>query len=237
MSKGIALREAEAAGLVITKTMQTQLERYLEMVLDWNTRMNLTAIEQPDEIWIKHFYDSWLLALTPEWNGLGRLVDIGAGAGFPGIPLKIVYPALQVVLLETSAKKVEFLRSVVKTLGLNGIQPVHDRAEHLAQIGTYRESFHWVVARAVAALNVLAEYSLPFVMTGGWFAAYKGPDGESELDKARAAIELLGGQADYVFHGRMPLDYGDRTLVMIQKRRICPSQYPRKAGIPLKRPL
>jgi 16S rRNA (guanine527-N7)-methyltransferase len=237
MSKGIALSEAEKAGLVITKTMRMQLERYLEMILDWNTRTNLTAIDQPDEIWIKHFYDSWLLALTPEWNGLGRLVDIGTGAGFPGIPLKIVYPELQVILLEASAKKVEFLRSVVKTLGLNGIQPVHDRAEHLAQMGMYRESFHWVVARAVAALNVLAEYSLPFAMAGGWFVAYKGPDGESELGKARVAIELLGGQADYVFHGRLPLGYGDRNLVMIQKRRACASQYPRKAGIPLKRPL
>jgi 16S rRNA (guanine527-N7)-methyltransferase len=237
MGEEAALREAERRGIIVTDGMRIQLERYLEMILSQNARVNLTRILDPDEIWIKHFYDSWALAAVPDWNGAGRLVDVGSGAGFPGIPIKILYPDLEVVLLDSMGKRVEFLRYVIEALDLKGIRTARGRAEELARGLDYRESFDWVVSRAVADLSVLAEYCLPFASLGGWFAAYKGPDPRDEIVGAGFAIESLGGRLRHCYDCALPLGYGERNLVAIRKEERSPGEYPRKSGIPAKKPL
>jgi 16S rRNA (guanine527-N7)-methyltransferase len=237
MSEEVALTEAGKNGIVVTAAMRDQLERYLEIIRSENERVNLTRIQDPDEIWIKHFYDSWTLAAAPDWSGTGRMLDVGSGAGFPGIPIKILYPDLRVVLLDSARKRIDFLRYVTAALGLSGIQAVHGRAEDLARAAPYRESFEWVVSRAVAELRVLAEYCLPFAALDGWFAAYKGPASQSEIEGARFAIERLGGRLERCYSCTLPLGYGERNLVMIHKTESSPAEYPRKAGTPARKPL
>jgi 16S rRNA (guanine527-N7)-methyltransferase len=237
MSEQAALTEAGKNGLMVTNDMRRRLKRYLEILQEQNTCVNLTRILDSDEIWIKHFYDSWTLAMVPGWDGTGRMADVGSGAGFPGIPLKILYPELNVVLMDSVNKRVDFLRYAIGVLGLERIEAVHGRAEDLARLTLYRESFNWVSARAVAGLSVLAEYCLPFASLGGWFAAYKGPDPQDEMDEARFGIERLGGCLKYCVPCQLPLGYGKRHLIMIQKIRETSGAYPRKSGVPARKPL
>ena len=219
-----------------------QVERfrsYYDELISWNEKVNLTAVAGWEEVQERHFLDSLAVGSAlpaTVLDGSDRLLDVGSGAGFPGLPLKIAFPRIDVTLLESTAKKTAFLRHVVDTLGLEGIDVVTGRAEEEAHRPELRERFGSVVSRAVARLNVLAELCLPFCVVGGVMIAQKGPKVEEELDRARNAIETLGGRAEE--RGMLvgpPVGIG--TLVTIEKDHATPPSYPRRPGIPSKRPL
>jgi 16S rRNA (guanine527-N7)-methyltransferase len=224
-------------GLELSDFQKQQFERYLELLLEWNQKFNLTAITEPEDVWIKHFLDSLLITRAQAWQGKGLVADLGSGAGFPGIPLKILCPDLQVVLFEASAKKTEFLNMVCMALGLENIKAVHLRAEDAGQSKLYRETFDWVVSRAVASLSVLAEYGLPLLKINGILAAYKGPGYLQELEDASRALKTLGGTLMGAESAELPKNLGHRHIVLIQKTSPTPAAYPRKAGMPGRKPL
>ncbi|MBO4871991.1 MAG: 16S rRNA (guanine(527)-N(7))-methyltransferase RsmG [Lachnospiraceae bacterium] len=212
-------------------------ERYTELLLSWNEKINLTAITDPQDIVIKHFADS-CGPLGKEILGTeGRLADIGTGAGFPGIPLKILCPDLEIVLMDSLKKRIGFLETVIDELSLKGIRAVHGRAEDLARTKEFREQFDLVTARAVAQLPVLAEYCLPFVKVGGSFLAYKSAGAQRETEQAAAAIRLLGGGKPEIREYLLPDSDYRRSLIRIEKRRETPKTFPRKAGTASKKPL
>ncbi|HTX79610.1 MAG TPA: 16S rRNA (guanine(527)-N(7))-methyltransferase RsmG [Longilinea sp.] len=212
-------------------------ECYETELMDWNARFNLTAIRDAQNIRIKHFLDSLtcLLAIRP--GTPQRLVDIGTGAGFPGIPLKIALPNLQLTLVESVGKKVDFCHHVVDKLGLENVEIVQARAEELGQQPAYRERFDWAVARAVANLQVLVEYLLPLVRVGGSMLAQKGQSGPAEAHAVEKAARLLGGQLRQVTQVNLPGVAEDRYLVVIDKVATTPPQYPRRTGVAAKKPL
>lgn len=224
-------------GILLSAAQLKQFEAYLQLLLEWNARINLTAVRQPDAIRWRHFYDSLTCATVME-NVNGRhLIDIGTGAGFPGLPLKILFPELQVTLVESVAKKARFLEAVVAALGLSQVHIVSERAESLGQNGRYREQFDWAVARAVAELRILAELLLPFCREGGMMLAQKGENIETELAAAGKAIELLGGGAPVIKEVMIPEKEAPHYLVLIEKIGETPQKYPRRIGVPAKRPL
>ena len=219
-----------------------QVERFMSYhneLIVWNENVNLTAVTGWEEVQERHFLDSLAVASALPANvldGRGRLLDMGSGAGFPGLPLKIAYPRIDVTLLEATAKKTAFLRHVVDKLGLDAVEVVTGRAEEEAHGPEMRERFGAVVSRAVARLDVLAELCLPFCSVGGMMIAQKGPQPEVELCEARNAIATLGGRVeDRGMLVRPPVGIG--TLVVIEKQRATPPSYPRRSGIPSKRPL
>lgn len=230
-------RLAEAAagyGIELTGQMLDQLQRYAALLEEWNQKINLTAITKPQEVEEKHFLDSLLLAKALP-KGPGKLVDVGSGAGFPGLVVKIFRPRQPVTLMEPTGKRVSFLRLVADELGLDGVELVKERAEEAAR-KSWRESYALATARAVAALPALAEYCLPLVQPGGLFIAMKGAGAAAELEQAARAIEKLGGgeptQQSYTLPG------GDaRCLITIKKLAATPPQYPRAGGVIAKRPL
>jgi len=227
----------ENLGLRLTDKQEKQFADYMALLLAWNQKFNLTAITDPEEVRIKHFYDSLLLTQAFLWSGKGRMADLGSGAGFPGVPLKIICPELDVVLFEASAKKTEFLNMLCSELGLEQITAVHARAEDAGQNNQYRGRFDWVVSRAVAGISILAEYSLPLLKLHGIMAAYKGPGYQAELDLAQKALNRLGGTYLNTQVAELPKDFGQRSIIMIQKTAETPAAYPRKAGTPSKKPL
>jgi 16S rRNA (guanine(527)-N(7))-methyltransferase RsmG len=208
---------------------------YAELLLDWNTRMNLTAITEPEEIAVKHFLDSLLLLKCTEIPENESVIDVGTGAGFPGLPLKIARPDLRLTLLDSSAKRVTFLREVANALGLEA-EAIHGRAEEQGQKPEHRERYGLVTARAVAALPVLCEYCLPFVRVGGVFAALKGPGIHAEAEDAKAAITRLGGKLQAIEEIELP-NLNRRTIVLVQKISQTPAEYPRAHAKIAKRPL
>lgn len=224
-------------GIGLTDKQEKQFADYMALLLDWNQKFNLTAITDPEEVRIKHFYDSLLLTQASLWTGKGCLADLGSGAGFPGVPLKIICPELEVVLFEASAKKTEFLNMLCSELGLEQITAVHGRAEDAGQNNQYRGGFDWVVSRAVAGISVLAEYSLPLLKLQGVMAAYKGPGYQAELETAHKALNLLGGTYVETLSAELPKNFGQRSILLIQKTAKTPEVYPRKAGTPSKKPL
>jgi 16S rRNA (guanine527-N7)-methyltransferase len=224
-------------GLRLSRTQLSALSLYERELVDWNTRFNLTAIRDPHEIHIKHFLDSLTCLLALRDSGSDRLVDVGTGAGFPGIPLKIIYPKMQVTLVESVGKKAEFCRHVVNILELRGVEVVQERAEALGQNPAYREQYDWAVARAVAILPVLAEYLLPLVRVGGGMLAMKGESGPAEAHSAERALRVLGGHLRQLLPVTLPGVAEERYLVVIDKVAATPPAYPRKVGIPAKRPL
>jgi 16S rRNA (guanine527-N7)-methyltransferase len=224
-------------GLRLSRTQLSALSLYERELVDWNTRFNLTAIRDPQEIHIKHFLDSLTCLVALRDSSVGRLIDIGTGAGFPGIPIKVVYPKMQLTLVESVGKKAKFCRHVVKVLDLQGVEVVQTRAETLGQDPNYREQYDWAVARAVAVLRVLAEYLLPLVRVGGSILAMKGESGPVEAHTAEHAIRLLGGHLRQLFPVTLPGVAEERYLVVIDKIAATPIGYPRKVGVPAKRPL
>ncbi|MBM4426500.1 MAG: 16S rRNA (guanine(527)-N(7))-methyltransferase RsmG [Chloroflexi bacterium] len=220
-----------------TARQMMSLINYEKELLEWNQKFNLTAIRDVESIRIKHFLDSYSCVQAWKANPPHRLVDIGTGAGFPGIPLKIIYPTMHVTLVESVGKKAMFCQHVIQTLGLEGIEIIQTRAEDLGQNPAHRESYDWAVARAVAQLNILSEYLLPLVKVGGTMLAQKGESGPAEAQSAEKAMKLLGGKLKQLIPVELPGVADDRFLVLVDKVAATPPKYPRKAGIPMKMPL
>jgi 16S rRNA (guanine527-N7)-methyltransferase len=214
-----------------------QFAAYLQLLQEWNKKINLTAIDDEAGIIIKHFIDSLLFLKKIGIKDGVTVLDLGTGAGFPGVPLKIWQPDVKIVLVDSLQKRINFLRNVVETLDLAEVELIHGRAEDLAQKYNYREKFDLCISRAVANLAVLTEYCLPFVKKGGYFAAAKGPDLDNELKDANKAITVLGGQIDELEYYTLPYLNENRSFVKIIKTAETPQKYPRKAGIPAKKPL
>ncbi len=230
-------RAAEDLKIDLSESQLMQFSQYYHQLIASNHQINLTSITEPDEVYGKHFYDSLTLATVVSFPHIETVIDVGTGAGFPGIPLKIAYPHLQVVLLDSLKKRVAFLEDVIRQLGLSGITCVHGRAEDLGHQKAYRQQFDVSVARAVAKLNILAEYCLPFVKVKGSFVAMKGAHVEEELHQAKRAFHLLG-KASYQSHAfSLPDQLGLRTIIRVEKKKDTPHAYPRRAGIPKKQPL
>lgn len=224
-------------GLRLTPRQAAAFTRYEEELLAWNARFNLTAIRDVEGIRRKHFLDSLSCLFAFRENPPGRLIDIGTGAGFPGIPLKIVLPGLHLTLVESVGKKADFCRYIVSTLGLDRVDVVQSRAEDLGQDSAYRERYDWAVARAVAALPVLAEYLLPLVRVGGSVLAQKGESGPAEVNSAENAIRMLGGKLRQLHTVTLPGVADERYLIVLDKIAATPPRYPRRAGVPAKTPL
>ncbi|MCJ7718078.1 MAG: 16S rRNA (guanine(527)-N(7))-methyltransferase RsmG [Anaerolineales bacterium] len=224
-------------GITLSSFQLSLLEQYGQELDEWNERYNLTAIHEPDKIRVKHFLDSFSPYLVFQNTPVNRLIDIGTGAGFPGIPLKILLPDTEVILVDSINKKTEFCQHIIDRLKLKGIQVIQDRVERLAREVDFRERFDWAVARAVAKLPTLSEYMLPFVKIGGSMLAMKGDQGPSEAQKAHQAVSLLGGELTQVKKVTLPGVTEDRFLITIEKKATTPEKYPRRVGVPGKKPL
>lgn len=222
-------------GIELTNSQLNAFETYYDMLIDRNKVMNLTAITEFDEVMDKHFLDSVYLFRSIELEADYKLIDIGTGAGFPGIPLKIVFPELKITLLDSLNKRVGFLNDVIDELNLNDIEAIHGRAEDIARDKTYRSSYDIAVSRAVANLSTLSEYCLPFVKIGGKFVSYKSGDCADEVDNAKAAIHLLGGKINKI--DEFSYSNNSRSFIVIDKVMNTSNKYPRKAGLPSKKPL
>jgi 16S rRNA (guanine527-N7)-methyltransferase len=221
----------------LTGRQVMSLITYEKELLDWNQKFNLTAIRDVESIRVKHFLDSYSCVLAWNANPPQRLIDIGTGAGFPGLPLKIIYPTTHVTLVESVGKKAMFCQHIISKLGLEGIDVVQARAEDIGQKPAHRESYDWAVARAVANMSVLSEYLLPLVKVGGHVLAQKGESGPAEAQSAEKAMKVLGGKLKQVIPIHLPGIADDRYLVVVDKVAATPKNYPRKAGIPAKTPL
>ena len=221
----------------LTARQVMSLITYEKELLDWNQKFNLTAIRDVESIRVKHFLDSYSCVLA--WKAIPplRLIDVGTGAGFPGIPLKIIYPTTHVTLVESVGKKAMFCQHIISKLGLEDINVVQSRAEDSGQLPAHRESYDWAVARAVANMTVLSEYLLPLVKVGGHVLAQKGESGPAEAQSAEKAMKLLGGKLKQLIPVNLPGVADDRFLVIVDKVAATPGNYPRKAGIPAKTPL
>ena len=228
---------AAAFGLPLSEAQLVQFQRYYELLLKWNEKMNLTAITEPREVAVKHIVDSLSAYDEALFIDGVRVVDVGTGAGFPGIPLKVLCPSIRLTLLDSLQKRVGFLREVVSAMGLPEVECVHARAEEAARQKACREQFDVAVARAVARLAVLAEYTLPFVRVGGSFLALKGAKYREEAEEAEGAVRLLGGGAVEARPVKLPGLDDVRAVLCIEKLRPTPAAYPRKAGTPEKKPL
>lgn len=214
-----------------------QFHRYYELLVDWNERINLTAITLYQDVLKKHFIDSLSLTKVCDLGQKCHMIDVGTGAGFPGLALKIAFPEIHVTLLDSLQKRIQFLDTVIEELKLENVQTVHGRAEDFAKPGKLRESFDICVSRAVANFSTLSEYCLPYVRTGGLFIAYKSEKVASEIEEAGRAIPLLGGRIKEKVEFTLPYSDIYRSLVVIQKIEKTPGKYPRKAGLPSKEPL
>jgi len=227
----------ESRGLSVTDRQLEQFEIYYRELVDWNEKMNLTGITEKEQVYIKHFYDSISLSFFYPLADVRSLADIGSGAGFPSIPLKIVFPHLRVTIVDSLQKRIGFLRHLTEQLGVADVECVHGRAEDIARIAAHRDRYDVVTARAVARLNVLAEFCLPFVRPQGAFIAMKGSDPSEELSEAAFALKELGGavEADHSFE--LPMEQSGRHIIVVRKTKGTSGKYPRKAGVPLKTPL
>lgn len=227
----------QLTGLQLTPRQVTALDRYRQLLLEWNSVHNLTAIREAEEMRVKHFLDSISLTLVLRNKPPERVVDVGTGAGFPGLVIKIIYPQIQLTLVESVSKKLEFCQLVVQALDLEGVQFSHERAEKVGQDPQHREKFDLAVARAVANLPVLVEYLLPLVRRGGLMIAMKGESAPAEAHSAEYAIQLLGGRLRKLLPVTLPGVAEERYLVLVDKQASTPEGYPRRTGIPNKRPL
>ena len=219
----------------ISDNQLEKFDKYMKFLLEWNEKINLTAIVEPDEVKIKHFLDS--LTVLKYINDEDKVIDIGTGAGFPGIPLKIMKPDTKITLLDSLNKRINFLNIVIEELGLKNIEAIHGRAEEFARNKLYREKYDIAVSRAVANLSTLTEYMLPFVKVGGRCICMKGANVKEELDKAKNAIQELGGKIEKIDNFSLSNNDNGRNIIIIKKVKETKSKYPRKAGIPSKEPL
>lgn len=230
-------QELESLGIHLTEVQREQFDRYYELLIEWNSVMNLTAITDYEEVNLKHFADSLTLVRLVDMNQINSVIDIGTGAGFPGIPLKIVYPNVEIVLLDSLNKRIKFLNAVSEELGLTKIKTLHGRAEDYAKKAEYREKFDLAVSRAVANLSTLSEYCIPFVKRGGAFISYKSGNSDDEIKSAERAVSILGGKISKIDKFKLAGTDMGRSLIQITKEKPTPNKYPRKAGVPGKEPL
>ena len=225
----------EKVGIELSELQKEQYSKYYALVVEWNQKINLTAITEEDEFYTKHFFDSISLAFYKDYSNIESICDVGSGAGFPSIPLKILYPNLKVTIVDSLNKRIKFLNLVKDELGLTDCNFVHARAEEFGQNKEYRESFEIVTARAVARLNVLAELCLPLVKKDGYFLSLKAQKAEEETKEAINAIKLLGGKLEKDLE--FDIEGEERHILEIRKAKETPNKYPRKAGTPNKKPL
>lgn len=223
--------------LTLEDKQYEQFIKYYELLIEWNQVMNLTAITEFGEVLTKHFIDSLSLANEIDLKKDLSIIDVGTGAGFPGIPLKIVYPSLNIVLLDSLNKRIKFLDAVINQLDLKGIKAVHGRAEEFGRNNEYREQFDLCLSRAVANLATLSEYCVPFIKMGGYFISYKSGEAEEEIKNSKNAVKLLGGKIDTVKTFILPDTDISRSFVFIKKELETSKKYPRNAGKPSKEPL
>ncbi|KZE44182.1 16S rRNA (guanine(527)-N(7))-methyltransferase RsmG [Rossellomorea marisflavi] len=227
----------EEKGIPLSSEQLAQFEKYHELLVEWNEKMNLTAITDKEEVYLKHFYDSISAAFYVDFNSITSLCDVGAGAGFPSIPIKICFPHLHVSIVDSLNKRITFLNHLADQLGLENTHFHHDRAETFGKNKDHRESYDMVTARAVARMSVLSELCLPLVKKGGYFVAMKAASVNDEMDKAKKAITTLGGKTEQVDSFLLPEENSERTIVQIKKVKDTPNKYPRKPGTPNKLPL
>lgn len=224
-------------GILLNERQKEQFASFYELLIEWNKVMNLTAITEKEAVNEKHFIDSLSIVKAVDMNSVTSVIDIGTGAGFPGIPLKIAFPHLKVVLLDSLNKRIRFLDTVIETLGLEHIDAIHGRAEDFAKRAEYREQFDICVSRAVANLTTLSEYCMPYVRKQGLFVPYKSGEIDDEVIQSKGAIHILGGKLENVVKFQLPGSEINRSFVMIKKIQNTPKKYPRKAGLPAKEPL
>lgn len=249
LSKGLIMENLRKAlkQLNIMHDQQTiqKFQDYMDKLLEYNKSINLTAITDAKEFVNKHYIDSIKIATSKEFQGVERIIDVGTGGGFPGIPLAIIAPEKEFILIDSLNKRLKIVEEIANEIGINNIKVIHGRAEDLGHDSSLREKFPLAVSRAVAAMPTLAEYCLPFVEVGGSFVAYKGPTAEKELKDGEKAIDILGGKLDriemddqYVEEvGSDNKDSNNHNLIFIKKIKNIPDKYPRKAGTPTKQPL
>ena len=231
------LKSLEKLNIHLNEKQVYQFMKYYEMLIDTNKVMNLTAITDFDEVIDKHFVDSLGLIQAIDLNKELKVIDVGTGAGFPGIPLKIAFPELDILLLDSLNKRIHFLDQVISELGLENIQTIHGRAEDFGRNPLYREKFDLCVSRAVANLSTLSEYCVPFVKVDGYFISYKSGKVQEELDASRHAVDILGGKVEKCLNYALADTDMERSLVVIHKLKPTKKAYPRKAGKPSKEPL
>lgn len=224
-------------GIELTDKQVEQFIQYFEILVEWNKVMNLTGITEYEEVVEKHFVDSLSLVNVLNLQTRETVIDIGTGAGFPGIPLKIAFPHLKITLLDSLNKRIKFLNTVIDTLGLENIETIHGRAEDFAKQAEYREQYDLCVSRAVANLSTLSEYCLPYVKVGGMFVPYKSGEIDEEVKNASKAISILGGKNIDTVKFQLPGTDIGRSFVKIEKVKNTAKKYPRKAGLPSKEPL
>ena len=223
----------------LTDKQKTQFEQYFKDLVETNEHVNLTRITDKEDVYLKHFFDSItpLFTFKDVFTKGATLCDVGAGAGFPSIPLKILLPDLKITIVDSLAKRLTFLKELIAKLGLSEVELVHGRAEDVGQNKLYREHFDLVTARAVANMTVLSEYCLPLVKKGGYLVALKGPKAEGELEESSKAIQVLGGEKVSETELTLPNSDEERTLILIKKIKQTPKKYPRQVGTPRRKPI
>lgn len=237
MDESAFIQYLSVKGIDLSDQQIRQFETYYHFLIEWNQKINLTAITEKDEVYLKHFYDSLIPLWVFDIPENCKLVDVGAGAGFPSIPIKIVRPDIDLTIIDSLNKRINFLDHLIQALDLTGVTAVHSRAEDAGQNPAYREQFDIATARAVAALNVLTELCLPLVRKGGAFLALKGQASSQEIAEADKAIKVLGGKFEEEFIETLPIEDANRSIVYIRKTLDTPKKYPRKAGKPNKQPI
>ena len=224
-------------GITLTDKQKQQFDKFYELLVEWNKFMNLTGITDYEEVNEKHFVDSLSIVKAIDMESVESVIDVGTGAGFPGIPLKIAFPHLKAVLLDSLNKRINFLNEVIAQLGLTDIKTIHGRAEDYAKQAEYRENFDLCVSRAVANLSTLSEYCLPYVSMNGMFVPYKSGEIDEELENSKKAVKILGGKIENVVKFQLPGTDIGRSFVKVRKIANTNKKYPRKAGLPAKEPL
>lgn len=237
MNEQLFIDKLKEYNIEVSQEQLKKFRKYFELLVAWNEKMNLTAITDQGEVFEKHFFDSITPAFYFDFSTSDNICDVGAGAGFPSIPLKILYPHLKLTIIDSLNKRITFLTMLAEELELKECNFVHDRAENFGQNSKYREKFDVVTARAVARLSVLGEYCLPLVKVGGYFIALKGTAADDELKDAKEGIKELGGKIQKVISLELPVEKSQRKIVLLEKDKKTPKKYPRKPGVITKNPL
>lgn len=227
----------KAKGIELSSKQIEQFSIYYQTLVEWNEKINLTALTEEPDVYLKHFYDSISAAFYYDFTKKLHICDVGAGAGFPSIPLKICFPNIKVTIVDSLQKRIGFLNTLAAKLDIEGVSFYHDRAEDFGKNKSFRETFDVVTARAVARMSVLSELCLPLCKPNGVFIAMKGAQADQELNLGKMAIKLLGGEVNKVETFELPEEAGERSIIIVDKKRKTPKKFPRKAGLPNKEPL